>query len=370
MNIAFFGNFYPDAVDGVSVVSYALGKALVAQGHQVFFYFNSDKSSTQTDVQSGIIRRGFPKKNFLQLSPDLADFLARNPDKIDIFHLHSVFYPPNTAFASALYRLGHRYILSPHGGYNDNIFRRHWLKKMFYYYFFERKMVRRAKAIFCVAEREKEDLQIFDYQGIVRVVPNIITSPPLATESETTVYNDHLTKTIIFLGRYDMLHKGLDKLLHIFKYIEALDNNIMLNLYGRGNDKAKLEKMVASLHLRNVSIHDGVFGKEKDEIMRKATAYIQPSRWEAFGMAMFEAAMLGVPVIVNKNLYMSDFFVKHGLGLLIDDDFEQSAQKIVEFMNDRPRIAHIKSQIAEAIAKEFSPLAMKEIIEEAYKSIL
>jgi glycosyltransferase involved in cell wall biosynthesis len=366
MNIAFFGNFYPDAVDGVSVVCYALAKALTEHGHQVYFYFNADKSSTQIDVPSGIVRRGFHKKKLLPLSPELANFLVRNPDKIAVFHIHSVFYPPNTAFAFALSRLGYPYVLSPHGGYNDNIFKRHWFKKMFYYYFFEKRMVRQAKAIFCVAEREKEDLKRFDYQGIVRVVPNIITTSPSAVEATKILPDEDLPKTILFLGRYDMLHKGLDNLLHIFKHIEKIDKNIVLKLYGKGNDKAKLKKMVSSLRLHNVSIHDGIFGKEKEEVMRKATAYIQPSRWEAFGMALFEAAMLGVPVIINKNLYMSDFFVQHQLGLLIDDNFEESAKMIVDFIHNESLRKRISQKIGHIVEATFAPAHIAELASEIY----
>lgn len=372
MNIAFYGNFHLNAVNGVSVASYALAKELVRSGHHVFFYYQSTKKGSYTD-EAGITKRRFLRQNFFKryffLPYGLYDFLKENPDKIEIFHLHSSFYPANNLFAHVLSKLGHRYVITPHGGYHQSVLARHnWLKRLFLY-LFEKKMLDKAMAVFCIAAKEKNDLINLGYKGIIRVIPNIVSIDYKPT-SQSTPTQPNSQKKIVFLGRYDAAHKGLDNLLHIFQRIEAVDSSVQLCLYGHGGDKELLENMAKRLHLQNISIHEKIFGLEKYKIISEATAYIQPSRWEVFGISIFEAALLGTPVILSKQLYMTDFFVNNGLGIALDDDFEKAARQIIDFIGNEALLKHIKSIIRQSVQNDFSPTAIERLMEDTYKELI
>jgi len=242
--------------------------------------------------------------------------------------------------------------------------------KRLFFLLIEKRMVNSALAVFCVSEKEKKDLLNIGYKGIIRTIPNIVSIDNIQIDTKNASKHNPKMKTILFLGRYDAMHKGLDNLLHIFKYVEAIDSSIRLCLYGQGKDKKLLYRMAKELHLKNISINDSVFGMNKLKIISEATVYIQPSRWEVFGVSVFEAALLGIPVVLTKHLYLADFFIENELGILIDDDFEQAARQIVDFINDQSRLLRIKSVISQSVQRDFSPAVIRQLAENAYQELI
>ena len=365
MNIAFIGHYSENGLNGVSVTGYVLAKALVEQGHSVFFYYISDKEFVEKE-KIGVLSRSFKRESRFRLPQNMIDFFKKNPDQIDIFHIHSVFYPNNTLVAAALHKFKLPYVITPHGGYDPHVFQKNWLKKQIYYYLFEKQMIERASSIFCVTDRESEDLEKLSYKGMTLVTYNPIEPIPLPKKN----ISPSSRKTVLFLGRYDMNHKGLDILLHIFKEINALDKNIDLQLYGKGGDKENLIALSKQLGVENVYINDPISGSEKFELLSQATIAIMPSRWEAFGTASFEAAMMGVPVAVSRSFNMSDFIEKHQLGIILESDIKKAAQQIKDFVNNQELLAQISSKNRETVTTIFSLPNIAKIVSEGYKKAI
>jgi glycosyltransferase involved in cell wall biosynthesis len=369
MNIAFIGNYLPDMVSGVAVSGFTLAKSLVQLGHNVFFYYG-DTQASRTKDDNGIFRQAFLKKNLYSLPIGMYDFLKSNPDHIDIFHIHSVFYLPNTLITNVLQRLKYKYVCSPHGGYNENIFNRGKLKKAVYFHLFEKKMIKGASAVFCLAEREIVDLKRFDYKGLIKIIPNAIDVHKLQKQVVTRDKNTKNAFHIIYLGRYDMYHKGLDRLCRIFAYINQLNKNIYLNLYGKGKDKAKLQSLIHELKLENISLNQPIYGAEKATLLQQADLYIQTSRWEAFGISIFEAAILGIPVALSKGCYLSDFFEKNNLGIILDENEEYAAKQIVEAIDNEDFFTKIHEGQGRLIIEKFAPKVIAQLAVQAYQETL
>jgi glycosyltransferase involved in cell wall biosynthesis len=240
-----------------------------------------------------------------------------------------------------------------------------------YYYFFEKSLISNASAIFCVAEKEKLSIEKFKYKGLVFTIPN-----PIDVGSDLIDYIHYADsqslqeKHIVYMGRYNMQHKGLDTLLKIFKAIEEKQVNLSLHLYGKGEDLGKMKHIIQRLQLRKTFIYDPAFGEEKLHIFQNATAYIQNSRWEAFGISIFEAASAGLPLIVSEGVYMKDFILKHDIGIVLDDNIDKAADQIIKFCADTDKLKEISHRIRGVVENHLSARVVGKLLEHAYSEVM
>ena len=78
--------------------------------------------------------------------------------------------------------------------------------------------------------------------------------------------------------------------------------HIIVNFIGDGYDKQQLIEMVRALNLEdNVNF---LGGKDRDYVyshLKDYDLFVQPSRYEGFGLTVAEAMAANVPVLVSKN---------------------------------------------------------------------
>jgi glycosyltransferase involved in cell wall biosynthesis len=271
MNIAYFGRYSENAVNGVDVTGYFVAKEIVKLGHHVFCYAIGEVNEYFED--NGIKIRVFKNGGKFSLPTELKDYIKENKDKIEIFHLRSVFVYKNYLLSSFLIKNDIPYVITPHGGYNINIFNRNKIKKKIYFSLFERHYLNNANGVIsCSGVNEIEDFLRLGYKGFKKTIYD-----PIYSDKTFTPKNN---KKLIFLGRYDMEHKGLDHLLRMFKEIENEDSEYSLDLFGNGPDKNALQNLAVELKLKNVTINDPIYEKDKDKVLDSCNACIQVSRWK------------------------------------------------------------------------------------------
>jgi glycosyltransferase involved in cell wall biosynthesis len=134
------------------------------------------------------------------------------------------------------------------------------------------------------------------------VVPNPIPAPPSVSSLMPM-----LTEDAVFLGRFDVLHKGIDRLIALAELMP----DITFGLYGSG-DRTEMPGLPD-----NVRVHEPVFGIDKWRLLASARMYVQLSRWESFGMSIFEAMMVGTPPVVADSMHAAKTVCDLG-GLSID----------------------------------------------------
>lgn len=92
--------------------------------------------------------------------------------------------------------------------------------------------------------------------------------------------------------------KGVDVLLNAFQKIYATHPTATLTIVGDGPERASLEKLSVAL-----SVEKSVYfvGAQTDvaRYFSDADVYIQPSRYEGWGIAVVEAAASGVPIVMT-----------------------------------------------------------------------
>jgi glycosyltransferase involved in cell wall biosynthesis len=217
--------------------------------------------------------------------------LERHLAGADVLVLHSAWTVHNVVAATAARRLGVPYVLEPRGAYDPHIFERRRLLKSVFWRLAERAMVLRARAVHVFFDSEVEHLRRLGYGGAVVIAPNGVTVPDSFRWSPGG--GDH----VLWLGRFDPQHKGLDLLLEAMSLLPP-GQRPDVRLQGpdwRGR-KRLVADLVTKLHLqRSVSIGPPVYGDDKWRAIADARAFIYPSRWEAFGNSLAEAAHIGVP---------------------------------------------------------------------------
>jgi glycosyltransferase involved in cell wall biosynthesis len=222
--------------------------------------------------------------------------LAERP--VQLAHLHSVFTPPNALLAR---RLRVPYVLSPHGGYAPASLRRSRGRKALYKLLVERRLAHRAALRVALTDVEARDLAAFGAGVPTTVIPNGVTPPlegvdPAAFRKELDL--DPSQRLLLFVGRLDVAHKGLDLLVR--GVAAAPGWHLALvgpDFRGGGEQLQHLGRLLGAE--ARLSIAGPRHGPALGEAFAAADCFVLMSRWEGLPVSLLEALSLGRPAIVS-----------------------------------------------------------------------
>ena len=120
-----------------------------------------------------------------------------------------------------------------------------------------------------------------------------------------------------YLGRLDIDQKGLDILIDAFCSLKT-DRIVRLVIGGPDyhGGKAILEKLIPK-RVRQcglISFSGPVYGDEKERWFNGIDLYVQPSKYEGFGISIAEAMQRGKPVLVSNKCNISGEVLSVGAG--------------------------------------------------------
>ncbi len=230
----------------------------------------------------------------------LFDRYARDYGKPDIILAHSATW---AGYAAALISKKHGvpYILTEHRSFFV------WttqasrdLIKPFYIPYFREAYNRCRKLILVSSSMKAGILEFFpELSDKISVIPNMVNTayfnlPIIKRETDPFIF--------IFAGRLAHV-KGLDILIKAFReIISSADDNLVLKILGKGEDRNELEKLVQSYGLTGkVKMLGRVSREEVVTEFQQANCFVLPSRYEAFGVVMIEAMATGLPVIATRS---------------------------------------------------------------------
>lgn len=238
---------------------------------------------------------------------------GRHLAAFDLLVVHAGLRPHTAAGARRAYAAGKPYIVSTHGIYLEGARRRSPRAKWVAERVFERAYLQRASAIHTYFEEEIADLQAL---GVERP---LIVAPPGIEVATDARWDGGSGGYLLWLGRFDPVQKGLDLLLDAMALLPAADRP-QLRLHGtdwRGQ-KAKVAAGVTAHGLSgSVLLGDPVYGSAKWQLMSAARGFVYPSRYEAYGMSLAEAASLGIPTLATP--YALSRFLHERGGVLMAD---------------------------------------------------
>lgn len=121
----------------------------------------------------------------------------------------------------------------------------------------------------------------------LKVIPNIV-------EYKNVTKSNLSHKRIIAVGRLTY-QKGFDMLIEAWKPLDNICKGWMLDIFGEGEEKAKLQKKINKYKLKNIKINN--FTKNIGIEYEKSSFYIMTSRFEGLPTVLIEALSYGLPII-------------------------------------------------------------------------
>lgn len=259
-----------------------------------------------------------------------------------------------------------KYVIIPHGCLTEQARNRSKIKKFFAINFLLKKFIKNATVIQYLNELEKNNTYIFNNRFIISGNGIDITK---CKENNCT------NKNIIFIGRYDINHKGLDIIVNVCKKYKSWfeNNNIHIDLYGRDSNGNinKLNKLVNDFNLQNVLLIKGpVYGEKKYELLRNSYAFIQTSRFEGQPMSIIEALGNGLPCIVTFPTSFGRFVLENNCGYSSDLDIDNIFNNIKKIFENKRNRDKMSSNAIKSIIKYFDWNAVIEDCIMQYKKLL
>lgn len=264
----------------------------------------------------------------------LAD-LARNTHKLDGLVLHGTFNPPMATMGKHLRKHGIPYIFIPHDPYVDPLLREHRYRKFFYWHLFEKQLISGSRAVQLLDASHEKPLRDLGCEVKTIVVPNGCEPEmlnDLPHDARVPGVDSDETR-ILYFGRMDRNHKGLDLLLEGFAKVLAKAESHLTNvkLIMTGNDwtdRKELEALTAKLGITDQVTFTGRLPQCAMEIVADADLVILPSRFDGFGLCIVEAMLAARPVIVSSKAGVSSHVDKASGGWLTEPKAEAIAAAI------------------------------------------
>jgi len=148
--------------------------------------------------------------------------------------------------------------------------------------------------------------------------------------------------TFLYVGRLKR-YKGVEIALRALALARGSRADLVLEVAGQGDDRARLERLAASLGIRDgVRFLGFVSEEEKRRRLRRAWALVFPSPKEGWGISNVEAAACGTPALASDSPGLREsvrdgvtgFLVPHG-------DTQALAQRMLALAADPGLVARL-----------------------------
>ncbi|GHA85125.1 poly(glycerol-phosphate) alpha-glucosyltransferase [Algimonas arctica] len=220
----------------------------------------------------------------------------------DIIHQHGIWLP----ISHAVSQVAHPVIISPRGMLDQWAIANSKKKKKIAWALWEHRNLRNATYIHALADAEANSIR--------QVLPNAnITTIPNGIDSVTDIPIKEITQNktkreLLFLGR---IHpkKGLQELLSIWPHLNSETRRNWTLIIAGPDENAHRQELAStafSLGLNDDIVFVGpLYGDDKKAWLRRADAFVLPSKSEGLPMSVLEAWAYGLPVLMTKECNLS-----------------------------------------------------------------
>lgn len=246
-----------------------------------------------------------------KFSAGLLRWLWFHAQDYDIAHVHALFSPVSSLAATVLRSRGVPYLMRPLGTLDPADLQKKRRFKQFYAAVLERPNLAGAAAIHFTSEQEAQVSERFGTQTPGIVLP-LGVSPWLHPETTTDIYDrfqiPHDRPLILFMSRLDP-KKGIDLLLPALETLQQEKLDFHLVMCGANPQDRQYERLihqrVEKSTLRSQTTLTGfVSGDAKTALLRAADLFVLPSYYENFGIAIAEAMLAGLPVVISDQVHI------------------------------------------------------------------
>lgn len=360
MNIIHITNLSNNKASGISsVVPHHI--KWQSRFENVFWYNLNDKYVPSEELKN--LYNGL--KDYFDLKTGLLPQPFCNPDLV-VFH--GIYFYKYCKIANVLYKRNIPYIVVPHGSLTESAIKQKALKKKVGIALLFKKFLRNASAIQYLTEGEHEasgDKWNTNYI----IIPNGCEMPAFQKRS---FCKENLVGS--FIGRKSIYYKGLDLLIEAIYLVkdQLITHNFKLLIFGPEEDSSNktLRELIAKYGIGNlVTIHDPVFGEEKEKILLDSDIFVLTSRTEGHPVALLEALSFGLPSLVTEGTNMDKEIIKYDAGWTARNNPESISQALLTAIKDCSK-DNIKSKNAYILASKYEWSNVAKITISKYKKII
>ncbi|MBF7019897.1 glycosyltransferase [Staphylococcus sp. 18_1_E_LY] len=176
-------------------------------------------------------------------------------------------------------------------------------------------------ALVLLTKKQKNDIiNRFGYRNNYYVIPHSIELP--------VIKKNKVNNKVVIIAR---LHseKRLEHCIRAFKAVVKSIPDAILQIYGDGDEKNKLQMLINELHLnKNVKLEG--FSTNVDEILQSAECSLNTSYYEGFPLSIQESLSNGTPIIAYDIKYGPSDMIDHDKnGFLVEEGNIEDLSKII-----------------------------------------
>ncbi|MBT8038322.1 MAG: glycosyltransferase [Verrucomicrobiae bacterium] len=267
----------------------------------------------------------------------------------ELVHLHGLW----TGASLSVLKCGKPQIISPHGMLDAWALANSAWKKRIAGWWFENRNLRGAACLHALCESEAESMRTYGLGNPIAVIPNGVEIPEGETAEHRQKTTDPDKKRLLFLGRVHP-KKGLANALRAWaSQLKSNNQNpsfdewqFVIAGWDQGGHEAELKKLATELGICWADVRDRraepahfnfklpefellftgpAFGKEKDELLQQANAFILPSFSEGLPMSVLEAWSYRLPVLMTDHCNLPEGF-DAGAAIRIGTDVESISE--------------------------------------------
>ncbi len=285
----------------------------------------------------------------------------------DIVIFHSLYEKTYITTYKYLRQRNIPYIIMLHGGLSKENYKKNHLKKVFANFLFFNGFIREARSVIYLNKEEYKNSIVPKINPKYSIIPNGCT--PHIDINHIVV--DKIE--IIYIGRINIYHKGLDVLLETLKklHTDKMYNYIHFSFYGNDNFGG-LNWLKNELNeIAEIADYKGqVFGEAKDFAYRHSNIFILTSRFEGMPMGVLEALSYGIPCLITPQTNMANIIEQYHCGWVVNLDSEKIKEAIIKAVSDYKLQRKILEDNALEAAKYFSWEKIAEDSIAAYEQII
>lgn len=245
----------------------------------------------------------------------------------DIIIFNSIYSLGNYILSKLAIKNKVNYFVISHGGYLEKNYKKSFIKKKIANLLIEKSFLIKAK--FVINHFNQESIDIKNY--ISTRIKTIAIPFPL---NSFINYKSYIKEdTIIYFGRTDIFHKGIDIFLKSLLYSKYI-NNFKVRLYLQKSNKADFEiimrecKKIKSKYKINIKAQNEISGEKKNLILQKSRIALFPSRYEGFGISLIEALSNNIICLVSDKHQIMNILKKTNTAHILKNKAEYFGKKI------------------------------------------
>lgn len=331
---------------GPTKVVTELTEALAKKGIEVSIFApleNSKEICIPKGVDVKLFPKGFLSKFWTSYSSSLAKALMKEVFDFDLVHIHEIWHHPHYAAYKATKLARKPFVITIHGALDPWCLNHKAFRKRVYATLIQKRILKEASGLHAITEEEVKSMSNFVNNQNIFLIPNGLNPEdfenlPERSEIELLYPGLKRKKVILFLGRIHPI-KGLDLLAKAFGKLARTRNDIILLIVGPDNyGYAKQVKQMLKIEgVMDKVIFTGILtGHMKLSVLSRADIFVLPSYSEGFSMAILEAMICGLPVIITRQCNFPEV-ESVGAGKVIDPDVISLSKAMIELV-DNPEL--------------------------------